>query len=266
VDEVITGNVFQPLSAHFHDLTCGQDSLQTQDMMPRDSLLDGASAACVLREVPPDEAGLEAHRIARVEKAECLNRLADLAGHDAGFHHGHHVFSVDLQNTVHALESQHNASEKRHGSAGQPRSPARGLTDMRCRLASFMILEISDADAGLTTTPAMGVPVTFSEINNVAAIAEIANPDGSLMPDLSFGTHFFQGLVEMDMFYMAVYPGKRKAIFNKLWLEKQPNILKDLVPEDKKYADVIRVCNIRNKDMLLIADIVSQQVICFAQS
>ncbi len=117
-----------------------------------------------------------------------------------------------------------------------------------------------------TTTPAMGVPVTFSEINNVAAIAEIANPDGSLMPELSFGTHFFQDLVEMDMFYMAVYPGKRKAIFNKLWLEKQPNILKDLVPEDKKYADVIRVCNVRNKDMLLIADIVSQQVICFAQS
>jgi hypothetical protein len=117
-----------------------------------------------------------------------------------------------------------------------------------------------------TTTPAMGVPVTFSEINNVAAIAEIANPDGSLIPDLSFGTHFFQDLVEMDIFYMAVYPEKENVIFNKLWLEKQPNILKELVPEDKKYADVIRVCNVKIKDVLLIADIVSQKVVCFTQS
>jgi hypothetical protein len=31
----------------------GQDSLQAQDMMPRDPVLDGAAAACVLREVPP---------------------------------------------------------------------------------------------------------------------------------------------------------------------------------------------------------------------
>jgi len=41
-----------------------------------------------------------------------------------------------------------------------------------------------------TTTPAMGVPVTFSEINNITAIGEIAYQDGSLIPDLSFGTHF----------------------------------------------------------------------------
>lgn len=117
-----------------------------------------------------------------------------------------------------------------------------------------------------TTTPAMGVPVTFSEINNIVAIAEIANTEGSLIPDLSFGTHFFQDLVEMDIFYMAVYPDKENVIFNKLWLEKQPNILKDLVPEDKKYADIIRVCNVQIKEVLLAADIVSRKVVCFAQS
>ncbi len=67
-----------------------------------------------------------------------------------------------------------------------------------------------------TTTPAMGVPVTFSEINNVAAIAEIAYKEGSLIPDLSFGTHFFQDLVEMNIFYLAVYPEKENVIFNHL--------------------------------------------------
>ncbi len=116
-----------------------------------------------------------------------------------------------------------------------------------------------------TTTPAMGVPVTFSEINNVAAIAEIAYSDGSLVPDLSFGTHFFQDLVEMDIFYLAVYPEKKNVIFNKSWLERQPNMLGDLVPDDKKYADVVRVCDVQSKDLRLLSDIVNQKMICFVQ-
>jgi hypothetical protein len=62
----------------------------------------------------------------------------------------------------------------------------------------------------------MGVPVTFSEINNIAAIAEIAYKDGSLIPDLSFGTHFFQDLVEMDIFYNGDLSGQGGGFFR--WL------------------------------------------------
>jgi hypothetical protein len=115
-----------------------------------------------------------------------------------------------------------------------------------------------------TTTPTMGVPVTFSEINNVAVIAEIAYSDGSLIPDLSFGTHFFQDMVEMDIFYMAIYPEKKNVIFNKLWLTRQPNILGALAPEDKKYADVVHVCDVKTKDLRLLSDIVNQKMICFS--
>jgi hypothetical protein len=116
-----------------------------------------------------------------------------------------------------------------------------------------------------TTTPAMGVPVSFSEINNIAALAEIAYQDGSLIPDLSFGTHFFQDLVEMDIFYLALYPEKKNVIFNKVWLDRQPNILKDLAPEDKKYAAVVHVCDVQAKDLRLLSDIVTQEMVCFFQ-
>jgi hypothetical protein len=114
-----------------------------------------------------------------------------------------------------------------------------------------------------TTTPAMGVPVTFSEINNITAIGEIAYNDGSLMPDLSFGTHFFQDMVEMDIFYMAIYPEKEGVLFNEAWLKKQPNILADLMPDGARYAKTVKVCNVRNKDLRLLSDIVTQQMICF---
>jgi len=116
-----------------------------------------------------------------------------------------------------------------------------------------------------TTTPAMGVPVTFSEINNIAAIAEIAYQYGSLIPDLSFGTHFFQDLVEMDIFYMAIYPEREKVFFNTAWLESQPNLLADLSPKDAQYAEVVRVCDMDKQDLRLMSDVVSQQLICYNQ-
>jgi hypothetical protein len=114
-----------------------------------------------------------------------------------------------------------------------------------------------------TTTPAMGVPVTFSEISNITAIGEIAYHDGSLIPDLSFGTHFFQDMVEMDIFYMAIHPEKENVFFNTAWMERQPNIMAELVPEDKKYAEVVRVYDVQAKDLRLLSDIVTQKMICF---
>ncbi len=116
-----------------------------------------------------------------------------------------------------------------------------------------------------TTTPAMGVPVTFSEINNIAAIAEIAYQDGSLIPDLSFGTHFFQDLVEMDIFYMAVYPEKKEVVFNRDWLAGMTNLLAEMAPRDRQYAEVVRVYDVRNRDLMLMSDVVTQQLICFGK-
>jgi hypothetical protein len=114
-----------------------------------------------------------------------------------------------------------------------------------------------------TTTPAMGVPVTFSEINNVTAIGEIAYQDGSLIPDLSFGTHFFQDIVEMDIFYMAIYPEKDGVFFNTAWMKKERNILMELMPSDVPFVDVVHVYDVREKDLRLMSDIVTQKMVCF---
>ncbi|NTW06776.1 MAG: pyruvate kinase [Syntrophaceae bacterium] len=114
-----------------------------------------------------------------------------------------------------------------------------------------------------TTTPEMGIPITFSEINNIAAIAEIAYKEGSLIPDLSFGTHFFQDLVEMNIFYMAIYPGREKVIFNTDWMQTMPNLLEKIVPEDRQYNDIVRVHDIQNNNLRLLADVVAQEMICY---
>jgi hypothetical protein len=114
-----------------------------------------------------------------------------------------------------------------------------------------------------TSTPSLGVPVRFSEINHMAAIVELEYSTGSQTPELSFGTHFFLDLVETDVFYVAIFPEKEKAFFRKAWLDPLPNDLGQIVPESIRYAEVLKVCEVGGKGLSLLADIVSRKVVCF---
>jgi len=115
-----------------------------------------------------------------------------------------------------------------------------------------------------STTPSLGVPVKFAEINNIAVLSEIAFSAGNLMPELSFGTHFFQDLVETKIFYVALFPEKKDVLFNTGWLGKLKNLFTELKPESSKHKDVISVYDIRDKDLRIMSDVVSQKVICFS--
>jgi hypothetical protein len=114
-----------------------------------------------------------------------------------------------------------------------------------------------------TSTPSLGVPVSFYEISNVRVMAEVAFPEGHLMPELSFGTHFFQDLVETGIFYIALFTDKEGVLFNDKWFSGLKNLLADIIPQADKYKDCISVYDLKSMDVKLISDIVSQRVICF---
>lgn len=116
-----------------------------------------------------------------------------------------------------------------------------------------------------TTTPSMGVPVRFSEINHVSILGEIAYQEGSLIPDLSFGTHFFQDLVEGEIFYLAIYPENRLVLFNPSWWISLPNRLTDLSPADGSLGEVLKVYDVRERRLKLVSDVVSRKVVCFSE-
>ena len=115
-----------------------------------------------------------------------------------------------------------------------------------------------------TSTPSLGVPVRFSEINKVSAMVEIAHVGMALMPELSFGTHFFQDLVETDIFYVALFPDREDVAFNRDWLVRSENRLSALIPEGRRYEDVVLVQDVGNEVLYLVADIISQKVICYS--
>lgn len=60
-----------------------------------------------------------------------------------------------------------------------------------------------------TTTPSLGVPVSFAEIDTATVLCEIVAMREDLVPDVSLGTHFFNDLVEMDVLYWRSFPAER---------------------------------------------------------
>ncbi len=90
----------------------------------------------------------------------------------------------------------------------------------------------------------LGVSVTYSEINNTAALIEIAFKRGSYLPDVSFGTHFFQDLVEAEIKYLPLYPDDEGIVFNERILTRSPNLLPDILPEFASLADTIKVIDV----------------------
>lgn len=114
-----------------------------------------------------------------------------------------------------------------------------------------------------THTPAMGIPVTFSEINRVSAIAEISHQTGSLVPDLSFGTHFFHDLVETGIVYLAIYPESPGVICDLDWIRSRPNLLSTLAPESEELAHVVHVADTRSTGLKIQSDVQNQTVVCY---
>ncbi len=114
-----------------------------------------------------------------------------------------------------------------------------------------------------TTTPSLGVPVHFMEINRFDCIAELAYSSHGLRPELSYGSHFFQDLVEAGTFYVALYPGEEGCVLDEALFEECENVYSKLIrlePGDAM-SEVIRVFDLGESGAILYSEVGSQE--CF---
>jgi hypothetical protein len=119
-----------------------------------------------------------------------------------------------------------------------------------------------------TSSPSLGIPVSFVDINRVSALCEIVAMREDLVPDVSLGTHFLSELVEMDMLYLALFPKQGENYIRTEFFEESPSLLLDLVPSAQKWQDGVRVIDPRRSTghgapARLSADAVDQKVICY---
>jgi hypothetical protein len=90
----------------------------------------------------------------------------------------------------------------------------------------------------------LGVRATYADINNTRLLVEIARRQEGMVPEVSFGSHFFQDLVESDIAYLALYPDDDANLYNDDFLLGTPNQLATLLPADAGLADVVRVIHV----------------------
>jgi pyruvate,water dikinase len=113
-----------------------------------------------------------------------------------------------------------------------------------------------------TSSPSLGVPVTFAEINKVSVLCEIAVMHEGLIPDISLGTHFFNDLVEMDMLYLALYPDRAGSIFDRTFFETANNQLELLLPDASSWSNAVRVLSGTEQHIFLKVDSPKQSGSC----
>lgn len=90
----------------------------------------------------------------------------------------------------------------------------------------------------------LGVPVTYADISNTCILIEVARRRNDYVPDLSFGTHFFQDLVESSIRYLPLYPDDPGAVFNEAFFRGAPDVLAELAPELAGLAPALRVIDV----------------------
>ena len=119
---------------------------------------------------------------------------------------------------------------------------ARVIGRLNQRLAQHRFILIGPGRWG-SNDIRLGVPVTYADINRSRMLIEVAREKDGYIPEVSYGTHFFQDLVEADILYLPLYPDDRRNRFNETFLSGSPNSLSQLLPDDSA-NEVVRVIHV----------------------
>ncbi len=92
----------------------------------------------------------------------------------------------------------------------------------------------------------LGVHVTYGDIFNTKVLIEIAIAHDGHIPELSYGTHFFQDLVEAGIHSLALHLGgdSREADFKWDFFNDTANHLAEVLPEDAALDRYLKVIDL----------------------
>ncbi len=113
-----------------------------------------------------------------------------------------------------------------------------------------------------TSSPELGVPTTFSDISEFHAIFEIAESRAGYNPELSYGSHIFQDLVENEILYMAVFEDERTACFVPEKITALGNRLAMIDPESEVWENIIGLYVTEDQDCMLYHDLYEERLVC----
>ena len=89
-----------------------------------------------------------------------------------------------------------------------------------------------------------GRPCGYADIYNTKALIEVAVADGDDVPELSYGTHFFQDLVEDGIYALPVHLDNPQSYLNWEFFANAPNALERLSPADAALQPYLKVIDL----------------------
>ncbi|MBQ5484597.1 MAG: phosphoenolpyruvate synthase, partial [Lachnospiraceae bacterium] len=103
-----------------------------------------------------------------------------------------------------------------------------------------------------TSSPELGVPTTFADISAFDVVCEVEEKEAGYNPELSYGSHIFQDLVESDILYTAVFANKKTLHFAPQKLSAYKNIISDFT---HTYGDIVQVYDLKDTACTLYYDL-----------
>ncbi len=92
-----------------------------------------------------------------------------------------------------------------------------------------------------TSSPELGVPSGFSDISEFSVIAEVSESKVGYIPELSYGSHIFQDLVEAGILYTAVFEKESTVAYDPGILKRFTDKTEELASLAEDICDVFRV-------------------------
>jgi hypothetical protein len=95
-----------------------------------------------------------------------------------------------------------------------------------------------------TVNSELGVSATYADIYNTSALVELSGEGVGVAPEPSYGTHFFQDLIESQIFPLAVHLDDTDAVFNRSFFYGSPNKLTAWLPELTSMQDSLKLISV----------------------
>ena len=111
-----------------------------------------------------------------------------------------------------------------------------------------------------TTSPELGVPTAFSDISAYEIICETEETSAGYNPELSFGSHIFQDLVEAEILYTAVFHNEKTIHFSPEMLASQPDLVSEFTTE-AGLSDIVHVYDVSNRKCEVYNDVANEHLL-----
>lgn len=113
-----------------------------------------------------------------------------------------------------------------------------------------------------TSSPELGVPTAFSDISGFDIICEVSESRAGYIPELSYGSHIFQDLVESDILYAAVFENEKTRVFAPERLKEMENLLTDFYPEGEELKEILGIYSMEGRESYVYHDMKTEHLLC----